>query len=122
MVRLVVTTGRAVGVVTSAALVLLLLLGEGAIARVVGEEVMDVVVLVVGGRVVGIVEVTAVGVEVLMVVGAMVEGAKGGGVGLNADTTEVSVNSTTREEFKKRKRVKDVKQDSTSSSKTIVTS
>lgn len=110
------------GVVTSAALVLLLLLG-GAVAPV-GEEVMEVVVSVVEGTVVGVVEVTVVGVEVLIVVGAMVVGgggARGGGVGLSADTTEDSVNSTTREELEKRKIVKDVKQDSTSSTETTVT-
>lgn len=81
--------------VTSAAL---LLLGEGAGARV-GEEAMAVV-MVVGGTVVGGVGVAAVGAEVLIVVGAMVVGgggARGGGaVGLSADTTEDSVNPTTR--------------------------
>lgn len=82
------------------------------------------VVVVVGRTVVGEVEVTVVGIEVLIVVGAMVVGrggARGGGVGLSADATEDSVNSTTREELEKRKRVKDVKQDSTSSTETTVT-
>lgn len=113
------------GVVTSAALVLLLLRG-GAVALVAaGVVVVVAVVVVVVATVVDRVEVTAVGVEVLMVVGAMVEGggrAKGGGVGLSTEATEDSVNSTTREELEKRKRVKgNIKQDITSSTLTETT-
>lgn len=70
-----------------------------------------------------VVEVTVVGVEVIIAVEAMVGagGANRGGVGLSADATEDSVNSTTRKELKKRKRVKDIKQGNTSSTEATVT-
>lgn len=68
----------------------------GGMVVVVASVVVVVVVVVVVGVVVGVVVV-----EVLMVVGAMVVGGRGTigvGVGVRAEATEASVNSTTREE------------------------
>lgn len=94
-----------VGVATSAAPVLLLPGGGAAVALT-----LVVAPVVVVATVAGVVGVSDVGV--LMSVGATVVGeggggARRGGVGLNSEATEDSLNWTEGEESEKRRKVKD---------------